>query len=354
MIGVATTHQLRNGRGRRAIRVAVLDEGVDDQHPALAAAIVASRDFIDGAHSAMPSGNDAHGTACAGIIGSRDHATPGIAPNISLVAARIAKDDGAGHWVMDDFQTADAIEWCWQASRADVLSCSWMLGPPVDIIADAFDDARTRGRKGKGAIVVIAAGNDEGPIQFPGTLRGPLVVGASNGNDERKTRNTNDGEPHWGSSHGPTLGILAPGIGIATTDISGSRGYTGDDFHDSFNGTSSAAPHVAAAAAILLSIAPELTETRSNGSSRAARETSHASPLDTDRGSRAPRSPRSSAAGLVRQGPGSRWGTRDRRRSFSARLTSSGKDQEAAEEERDVVKAPRRNPVRKRSSSSKL
>ena len=262
MIGVADTHRLRHGRGRRAIRVAILDEGVDDQHPALAAAVVASRDFIDGAHSAMPSGNDAHGTACAGVIASRDRSIPGIAPNVSLVAARIAKDDGAGNWVMDDFQTADAIEWCWKVARADVLSCSWRLGIPIDVVADALNDARARGRRGKGVIVVVAAGNDEGPIQFPGTLSGPLVVGASNGNDERKTRSSKDGEPHWGSSHGPTLSLLAPGIAIATTDISGARGHTSADFHDSFNGTSSATPHVAAAAAILVSIAPTLTETQ--------------------------------------------------------------------------------------------
>lgn len=247
-------------RGKADIRVAVLDEGVDTSHPALAAAVVADRDFVDGNPTSKPDGGDAHGTACAGIILSRDKNTPGIAPLCSLVAIRIAKGDGANGWVFDDFKTADAIDWAWKDARADVLSNSWGGGPPVDAISRAFERARTKGRQGKGCVLAIASGNSNSAVKFPATLPNVLAVGASNPWDERKSPTSKDGESWWGSCFGPELSLVAPGVRIATSDIRGAAGYTAGNFVTTFNGTSSATPHVAAAAALILSLAPALTE----------------------------------------------------------------------------------------------
>jgi subtilisin family serine protease len=246
-------------KGSAAIRVAILDEGVDTKHPALRAAVVAERDFIgDQGNSAMPEGDDAHGTACAGIVLARGKKAPGLAPRCSLIAARIAMDDGSGHWVFDDYATADAIDWCWRNDAA-VLSNSWGGGAPSDAISRAFGRARTQGRGGKGAVVCIAAGNDQIPIDFPGQLPGYVTVGASNPKDERKTRSSSDGENWWGSNYGPTLLLLAPGVFIHTSDISGPNGYETGDYTQTFNGTSSATPHVAGAVALMLSANPNLT-----------------------------------------------------------------------------------------------
>ena len=246
-------------KGAKSVRVAVLDEGVDTSHPALKAAVVAERDFIgDKGSSAMPDGDDAHGTACAGIILARGRTASGIAPRCSLIAARIAMDDGTGHWVFDDFATADAVDWCWRNDAA-VLSNSWGGGAPSDAISRAFGRARTQGRGGKGAVVCIAAGNDQIAIDFPGNLPGYVTVGASNPRDERKTRTSSDGETWWGSNFGATLWLLAPGVFIHTTDISGASGYEPGNFTSTFNGTSSATPHVAGAAALMLSANPELS-----------------------------------------------------------------------------------------------
>jgi subtilisin family serine protease len=245
-------------KGDSDVRVAVLDEGVDTTHPALRDAVVSQRDFIGGnGNSAMPDGDDAHGTACAGIAVSRDDGVPGIAPRCSLIAARIAMDDGTGHWVFDDFATSDAIDWCWRQGAA-VLSNSWGGGAPSDAIARSFGRARTQGRNGLGAVIAIAAGNFQIPIDFPGNLPGYVTVGASTPKDERKTKTSSDGE-RWGSNYGPTLSLLAPGVFISTTDIAGPRGYDPGDFTQTFNGTSSATPHVAAAAALMLSANPGLS-----------------------------------------------------------------------------------------------
>jgi len=247
-------------RGRADVRIAVIDEGVDTDHPALKTAVVDQKDFVDGHPHARPDGNDAHGTACAGIIVSRDATYPGLAPECSLVAVRIAKGDGSGNWIFDDFDTADAIDWAWQEGQADVLSNSWGGGPAVDVITRAIARARTKGRQGRGAVVVFAAGNDNGPVVFPATIDEVITVGASNQWDERKSPESRDNETWWGSNYGKPLDLVAPGVRIATTDIHGSSGYSSGDFTLTFNGTSAAAPHVAAAAALIISLMPRLNE----------------------------------------------------------------------------------------------
>jgi len=256
-IGVAAAWAITHGSAD--VKVAVLDEGVDTAHPSLKAAVVAEKDFIgSNGNSATPAGNDAHGTACAGIVLSRDKAYPGIAPKCSLIAARIAMDDGSGHWIFDDFATADAIDWCWRQGAA-VLSNSWGGGAPSDAISRAFARARTQGRDGLGAVVAIAAGNSQIPIDFPGNLPGYVTVGASNPADERKTKTSSDRENWWGSNFGATMHLLAPGVFIWTTDISGPAGYDPGDFTKTFNGTSSATPAVAGAAALMISANPALS-----------------------------------------------------------------------------------------------
>lgn len=246
--------------GSSDIRIAVLDEGVDSDHPALSAVIAGEYDAVDGNSHARPDGNDAHGTACAGIIGSQDGTVWGLATDCLLLGVRIAKSDASGHWIFDDYATADAIDWAWDDGEAAVLSNSWGGGLPSDAISRAVERARNDGRNGLGTVCVFAAGNNQGPILFPGTLEGVLTVGASNQWDERKTKTSNDGEDFWGSNAGDELDLMAPGVEIRTTDISGRSGYTRSDFVGTFNGTSSATPHAAAAAGMVLAVRPDLTE----------------------------------------------------------------------------------------------
>jgi subtilisin family serine protease len=90
-------------RGVADIRVAILGEGLESKHPALAGAVSAERDFIAGHKDARPDGDDAYDTSLAGLVASRSSTHPGPAPGASLIAARIAVSDATGAWVFDDY-----------------------------------------------------------------------------------------------------------------------------------------------------------------------------------------------------------------------------------------------------------
>ena len=254
--------------GRRSVVVAVLDEGVDTRHEDLRDAIVASYDSIDDDDFQEPNSWDGHGTACAGLAiatGSNGRGVRGIASGCSGFAVRMAQSlQPDGPWQTSIAKIARAIDWSWRKG-AWVLSNSWGGGVPSNHIAAAIARARTQGRGGKGAVVVIAAGNDDGPVEFPATLPGIIAVAASNEYDEPKTKHSRDGESWWGSGFGPEIAVSAPGVHNYTTDITGASGYNSgggidSNYSSDFNGTSSATPIVAGAAAMVLSANPQLSE----------------------------------------------------------------------------------------------
>ncbi len=251
-----------------AITIAILDEGVDITHPDLKDAIQNTFDAVDGDAEQQPNPWDAHGTACAGLaaaVGNNGLGIRGIASGCSLLAARIAYSPAKdADWVTTNSGIRNAIDWAWK-SGADVLSNSWGGGLPSNAIINAFERARTQGRNGRGCVIVIAAGNDDDPVTFPGTLPNVLTVAASNEFDEPKTPTSADGETWWGSNFGPEVDIAAPGVHNYTTDIVGADGYnTGGaldaNYVANFNGTSSSTPIVAGVAGLVLSANPNLRE----------------------------------------------------------------------------------------------
>ena len=146
--------------GNPNIVVAVLDEGVDTDHPDLIDNIVPGYDFYDDDNSPDPTGDDAHGTACAGLIAAKGNngiGVTGVAWNCKIMPVRIAGGDG----FITEEEIATAIRWA-ANNGADILSNSWGAYMALPVIHSAIQDVTEpggMGREGKGCIVMASAGN---------------------------------------------------------------------------------------------------------------------------------------------------------------------------------------------------
>ena len=234
-------------------KVAVLDTGVDGQHPDLEGRIAGSEDFT-GSFGGALTDPDGHGTHTASTVGgsgaASDGAKKGVAPDADLLIGKVLDDFGFGaeSWIIA------GMEWA-TGQGADVVSMSLgSSGPPgdcTDPIAAAAQSLSTSST----SLFVIAAGNN-GPanntVSSPACAPAALSVGAVDRSDETAVF----------SSRGPAAfthtlkpEIAAPGVGIEAAR-SGGRGA---DAYVGMSGTSMATPHVAGAAAILKQANPGLT-----------------------------------------------------------------------------------------------
>lgn len=250
-------------QGASSLRIAILDEGVDDTHPDLSGQLAVGYNAIDGSSDTSPQPNDYHGTAAAGVAAAATNNALGIAGVCwfcRILPVKIAERDAQGNWQTTTAILAAGIDWAWQ-NGADVLNGSWTMPAPSDAVQLSIINARLSGRGGKGSTLVFAAGNDNlNSVAFPARLNAYVIaVGASNWCDERKTptnNGCNNGDASWGSNYGNPLDLVAPGEALLTTcngNQCQSNGYT------YFVGTSAATPLVAGAAALLYSLNPNLT-----------------------------------------------------------------------------------------------
>lgn len=249
--------------GSPTIAVAVIDEGCDLTHEDIDYK-TPGYDAFDGNDDPTPQAADGHGTSCAGIATARANngkGGAGVAPRCKTLPIRIAKGIGGGFWDTSATKVADGIRKAVDRG-ADVLSNSYGVGPST-VVTNALKYARAHGRGGKGCVIVAATGNDDAlgviyPARLSPTMAGMLAVGASNEWDQRKSKTSLDGENWWGSNYGPEVDVVAPGVHVFTTDIMGTGGYGSGNYVPNFNGTSSATPHVAGLAGLILSVDPGL------------------------------------------------------------------------------------------------
>lgn len=240
LVEADAAHAVSQGAG--AV-VAIVDSGVQADHPDLAGRVGAGHDFVD--RDATPQDGDGHGTHVLGIVGAATGNGIGVAsvaPLATLMPVRVLGDDGGG--TIEN--VARGIDYA-REHGADVINLS--LGADVPLLGSSGGefDAAVRRALAAGIVVVAAAGNSGLPVcEQPAASDGLLCVGAV---DRRRQRS-------FFSSFGRGLGLVAPGgFGASVTGPE-----VGEDVLSTFKGsryvelagTSQAAPHVSGVAALLV------------------------------------------------------------------------------------------------------
>ncbi|MFG2644944.1 S8 family serine peptidase [Streptomyces sp. NPDC048370] len=238
-----------NGKG---VKVAVLDTGIDVNHPDLAGLIDGTASFVPGEGITDVNG---HGTHVAGTIVGSGAASggdeKGVAPGADLYVGKVLggpEGSGQDSWVMAGMQ--------WAAeSGADVVNMSLGDSYPTDG-SDPMSQTVDALSAQYGTLFVIAAGNS-GPesISAPGAAASALTVAATDKQDRLASFSSTGPLAHSG---GMKPDIAAPGVDITAARSQEMTGG-GEGLYRTISGTSMATPHVAGAAAILAQQHPDWT-----------------------------------------------------------------------------------------------
>ena len=223
-IGAESAWDVTTGAGQV---IAVLDEGVDLNHPDLAPHLLAGYDYVDGDSFPAPTrSGEIHGSHVTGIANAMTNngvGIAGIAWNANTMPMRIIGPVGA--------TSADIAEAIVDATDAgaDVINLS-LAGPGwIKIERDAVNYAAARG-----VVIVAAAGNENTSTPYyPASYDHVLSVANTTSSDTRS----------GSSNYGFFVDIAAPGSGIYSTIY--------DDGYGELSGTSMSAPYVAGTAALV-------------------------------------------------------------------------------------------------------
>ncbi len=227
---------LANGTGA-GVTVCVVDTGIDKDHPDLQNNIVGGKNFVAKGAIVDPTkwdDDNGHGTHVAGTIAAVDNTigTVGVAPQASLLAAKVLNRQGSGY--ISDIIAG--IDYC-VTSGADVVSMSLGSNSDVQALHNAVDNAYANG-----VLLVAAAGNDYGgAVSYPAAYDSVVAVSATDNNNNLASF----------SNVGTQVELAAPGVNIFSTWKGG--GY------NTISGTSMATPHVSGTAALAIQANPFLS-----------------------------------------------------------------------------------------------
>jgi subtilisin family serine protease len=237
LIHADAAHAVTGGQG--AV-LAVVDTGVDTAHPDLQGRLLPGYDFVDG--SATMHDGAGHGTHVTGIIAADEGngiGIEGVAPLAQVLPVKVLDDSGNGQ----DATIAQGIDWA-VAHGAEVINLSLGDPVPLDPILGSASGAAVARALAAGVVVVAAAGNEGLPLCDQQSAGGLLCVGAVGPGGQAASY----------SNSGLNVNVLAPGgagTGPSTNDILSTWNDGSYAWHA---GTSMAAPHVSAVAALLVSL----------------------------------------------------------------------------------------------------
>lgn len=269
-LGLTRAHGVNRGAGST---VAVLDTGVQQDHPELAGRVVKGESFVKESTTTADTGNGqdddndqlvdemvGHGTHVAGIV----HLA---APDAKIMPLRVLDSDGNGNV----FLLAEAVQYAVDPDGnpgtddgVDVISMSLGSSRESDLIQDVSDDLDAidddddddetgralTGVPVRGTVVVGSAGNEDAEQpRYPSAEEG--VIGVASVDEEEKK----SGFSNYGGM--PQVDVSVPGTGIYSTFP--------DNQYASWSGTSMAAPFVAGQAALIRSMRPGLPSTGQQG-----------------------------------------------------------------------------------------
>lgn len=211
--------------GDPGVIIAIIDTGVDYNHPDLTGKTVAGWDFVNGDNDPMD--DQGHGTHCAGIAAaSTNNATgmAGVGFNCQIMPVKVLDSGGFGTWA----NIASGIDFA-STNGAHVLSLSLGGGGGSASLQLAVNNAWANNR-----LVVVAAGNSNTTApSYPGYYTNSLAVASTTSTDARSGF----------SNYGPWVDVAAPGSDIFST-------YLGSGYNR-LDGTSMACPHVAGLGGLL-------------------------------------------------------------------------------------------------------
>ena len=217
--------------GSDSLIIAVVDTGVDLTHPDLKDNLVTGVNLID--PGKPPQDDHGHGTNVAGVIGAVGNnktGVTGVAWKAKLMPIKALEADGSG----SEDQLGRGIRYAMERG-AKIVVLSLGLYHYSEYMSEIVREAEQ-----KGVLLVAATGNDGKDIKYPAAYPTVLAVGGVKADKQRENR----------SNFGPEIDVVAPWK-VFTTALNGGYDYN--------EGTSMAAPQVAAVAALLWSQNPSLT-----------------------------------------------------------------------------------------------
>jgi len=234
-----------SGETGSGANLAIIDTGIDSDHPDLVGNLGDGVAFVTarGRYAQPWDDDDGHGTHCAGIADAVDdsNGVVGVAGGTTLHAVKVLDKRGSGY----TSDVAAGIEYVADQGW-DVGSMSLGASAGTQTLQDACTYAANLG-----TLLVAAAGNSGGAVEYPATYDTVVAVSATDENDRL---------PNW-SCRGPAVDLAAPGVDIYSTYAGG--GYA------TLSGTSMACPHVSGAAAMLMATGQTASQARSTLTSSA-------------------------------------------------------------------------------------